>query len=75
MIRYFGTFLVAVETASFSAAGARLALTQSVVSTQVRRLEEDLGCSLFDRAGKSITLEESRRPPPGASASSSSMNR
>ncbi|MDF3831479.1 LysR family transcriptional regulator [Cupriavidus basilensis] len=61
MIRYFRTFLVAAETASFSAAGARLALTQSAVSTQIRRLEEDLGCTLFDRAGKSVTLSEEGR--------------
>ncbi|KWR91400.1 LysR family transcriptional regulator [Cupriavidus sp. IDO] len=61
MIRYFRTFLVAAETGSFSAAGARLALTQSAVSTQIRRLEEDLGCSLFDRSGKSVTLSEAGR--------------
>ncbi|MGO4327538.1 LysR substrate-binding domain-containing protein [Cupriavidus sp. M-11] len=61
MIRYFQTFLVAAETASFSAAGARLGLTQSAVSTQIRRLEEDLGCTLFDRAGKSVTLSEEGR--------------
>ncbi len=61
MIRYFRTFLVAAETSSFSAAGARLALTQSAVSTQIRRLEEDLGCTLFDRAGKSVTLSEEGR--------------
>lgn len=61
MIRYFRTFLVAAETSSFSATGARLALTQSAVSTQIRRLEEDLGCALFDRAGKSVALSEEGR--------------
>lgn len=61
MIRYFRTFLVAAETASFSAAAARLSLTQSAVSTQIRRLEEDLGCALFDRTGKSVTLSEQGR--------------
>lgn len=61
MIRYFQTFIVAAETASFSATGARLGLTQSAVSTQIRRLEEDLGCSLFDRAGKSVSLSEEGR--------------
>ncbi|AZG16595.1 MULTISPECIES: LysR family transcriptional regulator [Cupriavidus] len=58
MLRYFKTFLVAAETGSFSAAGARLGLTQSAVSTQIRRLEEDLGCTLFDRSGKSVTLSD-----------------
>ncbi len=58
MLRYFKTFLVAAETGSFSAAGTRLGLTQSAVSTQIRRLEEDLGCSLFDRSGKSVALSD-----------------
>ncbi|MFC4423133.1 LysR family transcriptional regulator [Cupriavidus pampae] len=61
MIRYFQTFLVAAETASFSAAGARLGLTQSAVSMQIRRLEEELGCQLFDRSGKSVALSEDGR--------------
>lgn len=61
MLRYFKTFLVAAETGSFSAAGARLGLTQSAVSTQIRRLEEDLGCTLFDRSGKSVTLSDEGR--------------
>ncbi|MCA3190777.1 MULTISPECIES: LysR family transcriptional regulator [unclassified Cupriavidus] len=61
MLRYFKTFLVAAETGSFSAAGARLGLTQSAVSTQIRRLEEDLGCTLFDRSGKSVALSDEGR--------------
>ncbi|KAB0601394.1 MAG: LysR family transcriptional regulator [Cupriavidus sp.] len=61
MIRYFKTFLIAAETSSFSAAGARLGLTQSAVSTQIRRLEDDLGCTLFERSGKSVTLSEEGR--------------
>jgi len=58
MIRYLRTFVVAAETSSFSAAGARLGLTQSAVSTQIRRLEEDLDCQLFERNGKSVTVSE-----------------
>ena len=61
MLRYFKTFLVAAETGSFSAAGTRLGLTQSAVSTQIRRLEEDLGCTLFDRSGKSVALSDEGR--------------
>lgn len=61
LLRYFKTFLVAAETGSFSAAGARLGLTQSAVSTQIRRLEEDLGCTLFDRSGKSVALSDEGR--------------
>lgn len=62
MLRYLRTFLIAAETASFSAAGERLGLTQSAVSLQMRKLEEDLGCQLFERTGKSVKLgPEGRR--------------
>lgn len=61
LLRYFKTFLVAAETGSFSAAGTRLGLTQSAVSTQIRRLEEDLGCTLFDRSGKSVAVSDEGR--------------
>jgi DNA-binding transcriptional LysR family regulator len=61
MIRNLRTFLVAAETASFSAAGARLGLTQSAVSTQIRRLEEEFDCLLFDRTGKSVSLSDEGR--------------
>ena len=58
MIRYLRTFVVAAETESFSAAGNRLGLTQSAVSTQIRRLEDELGYALFTRTGKSVTLSD-----------------
>lgn len=61
MIRYLRTFLVAAETSSFSSTGARLGLTQSAVSLQIRRLEEDLGCQLFERTGKSVSLSSEGR--------------
>ena len=56
MIRYLKTFVVAAHTASFSLTGARLGLTQSAVSTQIKRLEDTLNCLLFERMGKSIAL-------------------
>lgn len=58
MIRYLKTFLVAAELGSFSAAGAKLGLTQSAVSIQMKRLEADLGCPLFRRSGKAIQLSD-----------------
>lgn len=61
MIRNLRTFISAAETASFSAAGAKLGLTQSAVSTQMRRLEEEFGCLLFDRTGKSVALSDEGR--------------
>ena len=61
MLRYLATFLTAAETGSFSSAGERLGLTQSAVSMQIKRLESDLGCLLFERSGKAVQLSERGR--------------
>jgi DNA-binding transcriptional LysR family regulator len=61
MLRYLVTFLTAAETGSFSSAGERLGLTQSAVSMQIKRLESDLGCMLFERSGKAVQLSERGR--------------
>lgn len=50
------TFVTVFETASFTRAAALLARTQPAVSLQVRRLETQLGCPLFDRSGRSVSL-------------------
>lgn len=56
MTRYLKTFLVAAQTSSFSATGVQLGLTQSAVSTQIKKLEEALNCELFERMGKAVVL-------------------
>ncbi|WP_194723653.1 LysR family transcriptional regulator [Noviherbaspirillum malthae] len=58
MIRYLRTFIVAAQTSSFSAAGMKLGLTQSAVSIQIRKLEEEFGAVLFERTGKSVSLSD-----------------
>jgi DNA-binding transcriptional LysR family regulator len=58
MIRYLRTFVVAAQTSSFSAAGVKLGLTQSAVSIQIRKLEEEFGAMLFERTGKSVSLSD-----------------
>ena len=50
------TFLKIVESGSFSAAALSLGYAQSTVTTQIRQLEEELGCRLFDRLGKTVVL-------------------
>jgi DNA-binding transcriptional LysR family regulator len=45
------TFTEIVEHGSFTRAATRVHRTQSAVSMQVRRLEELLGCQLFERTG------------------------
>lgn len=50
-------FVVATQHASLHAAAQHLNLTPSALSKAIRRLEDDLQTSLFDRAGnKSLTL-------------------
>ncbi len=49
-------FRTAAELGSFNAAARTLHCTQPAVSDQVRRLERELGVSLFARAGRGLTL-------------------
>jgi DNA-binding transcriptional LysR family regulator len=46
---------------SFAAAADHLGLTQSAVSLQIKKLEEDFGARLFDRTGRSLKLNSSGR--------------
>jgi DNA-binding transcriptional LysR family regulator len=51
------TYFVAVaETSSFTRAAQRIRVVQSAVSTAVRQLERELGCDLFDRGHRGVTL-------------------
>lgn len=52
------TFVAVKETGSFTRAAERLHLTQSAVSHQIRRLEEQLGQSLLHRTTRSLILTE-----------------
>ncbi len=61
MIRELQTLLVVAKTGSFAAAGDQIGLTQGAVSLQMRRLEEHLGLTLFERSGRSARLNASGR--------------
>lgn len=56
MITELKTFIAVVRHGSFSAAGERIGLTQSAVSSQIKRLEESLGFELFDRTRRAAVL-------------------
>lgn len=56
MITELRTFIAVVRHGTFGAAGERIGLTQSAVSSQIRRLEEQLGFELFDRTRRTATL-------------------
>ncbi|RKP48134.1 LysR family transcriptional regulator [Trinickia fusca] len=61
MLRELRTFLAVVRFGTFASAGANVGLTQSAVSAQIHRLEEELGFPLFDRTGRAATLNEAGR--------------
>jgi DNA-binding transcriptional LysR family regulator len=50
------SFVTIADTGSFTRAGERLGRTQSTVSLQVKRLEEQLGRSVFERTPRTLRL-------------------
>lgn len=48
------SFIAIIDTGSFTRAGERVHLTQSTISQQIRRLEQQLGCPLLDRSGRLV---------------------
>lgn len=52
------TFVAVVDAGGFTRAGTRVHRTQSTVSQQIRKLEEDLGHRLLDRVGGQVTPTE-----------------
>ena len=54
-IRYFQCV---AEELSFTKAALRLHIAQPPLSRQIRQLEEELGCDLFERLGRSIRLTD-----------------
>src|SRR5258706_616174 len=55
------TYIAAVDTGSFSAAGRKLRRAQSVVSQTLANLEAQLGVKLFDRSARYPKLTEEGR--------------
>jgi DNA-binding transcriptional LysR family regulator len=51
-------FIAVAQSASFTEAAERLFLTQPAVSKRIAALEEELGATLFDRIGRTVTLTE-----------------
>jgi len=50
------TFVIGLELGSFSKAAQRLGRSQSAISTQLRRLEEQVGKPLLKKSGRGLTL-------------------
>lgn len=61
MLKELNTFLAVARYGTFARAGSQIGLTQSGVSAQIQRLEQELGFALFDRTGRSATLNDAGR--------------
>jgi DNA-binding transcriptional LysR family regulator len=55
-LRQLEYFVAVAEEANFTRAAERVHISQSGVSAQVRRLEQELGATLIDRSGRRATL-------------------
>lgn len=60
-LRNLTTFIQVAELGSFTRAAEQLGYSQSTVSFQIKQLEEELGCLLFERINHTITLTEKGR--------------
>jgi len=60
-LRNLTTFIHVAELGSFTKAAEQLDYSQSTVSFQIKQLEDELGCLLFERINHTITLTEKGR--------------
>ena len=55
-IDYLRTFMALAETKGFTKTGIQVNRSQSAVSMQIKRLEDEVGKKLFERIGKTVKL-------------------
>jgi len=60
-LRALAVFEVAARLENFTAAAGELCVTQAAVSKTIQSLEEELGCALFSRSGRTIHLTRTGR--------------
>ncbi|MHB9837673.1 LysR substrate-binding domain-containing protein [Paraburkholderia terrae] len=57
-LRHLRYFAALAEQLNFTVAAQKVHVTQSTLSHQIRQLEEELGCRLFEREGRRVTMTE-----------------
>ena len=60
-IRSLQVFLEVAELGSFTRAGEKLGYSQPTISFQIKQLEKEMGVTLFDRIGHTVTLTDAGR--------------
>ena len=60
-IKGLSIFMEVAELGSFTRAGEKLGYSQPTISFQIKQLEKELGVSLFDRIGHTVTLTDAGR--------------
>ena len=60
-IHHLKVFRAAARASSFTLAGQEVYLSQSTVSLHIKELEEELGCELFIRSRKRVSLSDAGR--------------
>ncbi len=60
-LRNLITFIHVAELGSFTKAAEQLGYSQSTISFQIKQLEDEIGCLLFERINHTITLTERGR--------------
>ena len=61
LLRSLQVFVAVTDSGSMSVAARELHMTVSAISQQLRKLEHDIGLSLFNRNTRSLSLTEAGR--------------
>lgn len=60
-VRVLRNFMSVAKSGSLGLAASRVGLTQAALSLQIRALETEFGCALFDRGGRGLVLNAQGR--------------